>query len=267
MSACAPAQRLAWCPEQQPLTCADRRGGRSYARAPASFETGQLLLRRVAVAGGARGEAGECALHLGAGAGAEAEASLVQEQVRAAARRRRDTAPLTGGALWQQVCNVPPHAAVPAGSSSEGGTSQTCSKSCTRWHCAPTPRPACTRLLTAEACPPALRASVATRETRRPGAARRRLWCCPTRAGWCWRSSRTAASCWACWLWRRSRRAARRARAPPPGRRSTPRPTLARPGGRAARAAAPAGGRARRRAARARAPARARPMRRWRRRP
>ena len=49
-----------------------------YARAPSSFETGQLLLRRVAGAGGA---GGECALHLGAGAGAEAEASLVHEQV------------------------------------------------------------------------------------------------------------------------------------------------------------------------------------------
>ena len=53
-----------------------------YARAPSSFETGQLLLRRVAGAGGAGGAAGECALHLGAGAGAEAEASLVHEQAR-----------------------------------------------------------------------------------------------------------------------------------------------------------------------------------------
>lgn len=54
-----------------------------YARAPASFETDQLLLRRVATAGGVGvGAAGECTLHLGAGAGAEAEASLVQEQVR-----------------------------------------------------------------------------------------------------------------------------------------------------------------------------------------
>ncbi|KAK9842042.1 hypothetical protein WJX81_005814 [Elliptochloris bilobata] len=52
-----------------------------YARAPSSFETGQLLLRRVAAAGGAGGAAGEGTLHLGAGAGAEAEASLVHEQI------------------------------------------------------------------------------------------------------------------------------------------------------------------------------------------